>query len=63
MTHFSLSPSCRLYEPEAGPQALLAGGKASGMGPISLLIEALEEEDRGMKHLAEEILEKVHGGL
>jgi hypothetical protein len=33
------------------------------MGPISPLIEALEEEDKGMKHLAEEILEKVHGGL
>jgi hypothetical protein len=33
------------------------------MGPISPLIEALEEEHKGMKHLAEEILEKVHGGV
>jgi hypothetical protein len=31
-------------------------------GPHSL-IEALEEEDKGMRHLEEEILEKVPGRL
>jgi HEAT repeat protein len=42
---------------------LVALGQTGGMRPISPLIEALEDEDEGMREFAPDILEAVIGGI